>query len=83
MSIKETTDIRNSTTFLVKKIIGQWKHDHPGIGIMIMGDLQETLSVGDSDNVGNFRKPMFKNGILQNTLASHTLIVRENIGEQP
>jgi len=82
-SKKDTLNTRNTTTFLVKKIIGKWKQDHPGIGIMIMGDLQETLSEGDSDNVGDYRKGMFPNGILKNTLSTHTSICRGQAGERP
>ena len=82
-SRKEIQDTRNTTTFLVKKIIKEWERAHPGIGIMIMGDLQETMSEEDSDNVGKYRRKMFPNGILKNTQNTHTSIVRDSSGNRP
>jgi len=79
----EATNTRNTTTYLVNKISKQWKHDHPGIGVIIMGDLQETLTETDLDNVGNYRKRMLPNGILQNSLATHTSIVRDHTKDKP
>ena len=80
---REAENIRNTTTFLVRKISKQWKDEHPGIGIVIMGDLQETLTETDADNIGKCRKPMLPNGILKNSANTHLSIVRAHTNDQP
>ena len=79
---KLINDTRNTTTFLVKKIMKEWKHEFQDIGIVIMGDLQETMTEDDTDNVGKCRKPKLKNGLLKATEQSHTSIVRAMIGDE-
>jgi len=75
---KSKCDIRNTTTFLVKKIMKKWNHEFPGIGIIIMGDLQETISKEDRDNFGSYRQEMLKNGILKTMADTHTSFVRDS-----
>ena len=73
------SNVRNTTTFLVKKIMKQWKHQFPKMGIIIMGDLQETVTKSDKDNLGLYRQDMLRNGILKTTSESHISFVRENV----
>jgi len=80
---REAINTRNTTSFLVNKISKQWKKEHPGIGIVIMGDMQETLTETDADNIGNYRKPMLPNGILKNSSNTHMSIVRAHTTDQP
>jgi len=67
----------SSLTIAVKKMIKNLNHQFPGICIMVMGDMQETISTTDQDNIGKFRKEYTKNGILSYLLDSHVSIVRE------
>jgi len=67
----------STITLSVKKMKKELTHKFPGICIMIMGDLQETISTTDYDNIGLYRKDYNKNGILALLLESHTSIVRE------
>jgi len=76
---KSKRNIRNTTTFLVKKIMKQWKHQFPDMGVIIMGDLQETVTKSDRDNLGPYRQDMLRNGILKTTSESHISLVRENV----
>jgi len=50
---------------------------------MIMGDLQETLTTEDSDNISIYRKELFRNGILKSTQSTHTSIVRDSMKDKP
>jgi len=75
---KMESKLRNTTTFLMNKTIKEWQHKFPNICIMVMGDLQETITTTDRDNIGNYRKPSFKNGILAALRDSHTSIARED-----
>ena len=74
---KTENKLRNTTTFLMNKLIKEWKHKFPNICIIIMGDLQETISTSDRDNTGKYRKPSFQNGILAALQPSHISIARE------
>ena len=65
------------TNNLVQKIISKWKHNYPDMLVMILGDLQETVSTLDRDNLGQFRSNLSEEGVLANLLHSHTSIVRE------
>ena len=43
------------TTTEVKKIMKKWKDIDKDIQIIVLGDFQETLSILDRDNIGNYR----------------------------
>ena len=68
-------------TTAVNKMIKQLYHQFPGICVMVMGDLQETITTTDADNLGNYRKDYNENGILASLLPTHTSIVRERTVE--
>ena len=70
--------IRMETTSTVRRIYNKWKEKYPDINIIILGDLQETWSMSNLDNLGNFRKDLDENGILQEFNTSHYSIVRHN-----
>jgi len=74
--------LRNTTTFLMNKTIKEWKHKFPNMCVLIMGDLQETITISDKDNIGNYRKPQFKNGILKSLQETHISLVREENPEK-
>jgi len=65
-------------TTAVKKMIKTLYHQFPGICVMVMGDLQETITTTDVDNLGKYRKEYNENGILASLLPTHTSIVREH-----
>jgi len=67
----------SSLTISIEKIIKRLHHQFPGICIMVLGDFQETISITDKDNLGNYRKAYKSNGILANLLSTHTSIVRD------
>jgi len=80
LSSVEDSDIHPSmkiTNNLVQKIISKWKYNHPDMVTIILGDLQETVSSLDRDNLGKFRSDLSSDGVLANLLHSHTSIVRE------
>ena len=64
-------------TLTAKKMMKDLEHKFPGICIIVMGDLQETISTTDYGNIGKFRNEYNKNGLLALLLESHTSIVRE------
>ena len=68
---------KSSLTLSVKKMIKDLHHKFPGICVIILGDLQETLSTSDKDNVGSYRKEYNSNGILAELTSTHTSIVRD------
>ena len=70
-------DNLNSTAELIDEIKGNIAHKYPGICTIIMGDLQETLSTNDRDNIGACRYKTPSNGILKMLQSSHQSIVRQ------
>jgi len=68
--------IRTKTTEMVREISDKWEMKYPGIEIIIIGDLQETWSTSNLDNLGNYRKDLDENGIIQEFKDSHYSIVR-------
>ena len=62
----------------IKNIRCKWQEDFPDINIMFLGDLQETCSNSDRDNVGTFRKIKNENGILAYLERTHESIVRKH-----
>jgi len=62
---------------IVAKISDKWKHDFPDICNIIIGDMQETWSITDRDNMGTYRCPKPRNGILSLLEDTHCSIVRE------
>ena len=71
----------SSLTLSVEKLIKELNHKFPGICIIVMGDLQETLTTSDKDNMGEFRKDYNSNGILSSLISTHTSIVRDRNSE--
>ena len=70
--------LRKTTVFLIKKLHKTWMRKFPGMQIMILGDMQETCSTTDRDNIGSTRlvnSPI--NGVVAAFQESHTSIVRE------
>jgi len=74
-------DLRRSLLYSVKKTCRKWKKKFPNIHIMLIGDMQETVSVSNLDNLGQCR---YKNdedhSIIENFKISHTSIVRDRLG---
>jgi len=62
---------------IVSKIMKNWSAKDSDIQIVILGDLQETISVSDRDNIGTYRQNPSPSGILQLLEHSHTSIVRK------
>ena len=68
------------TSDCVEKIKKKWEAEHHDIQILILGDLQETISISDRDNIGKYRQEQSENGILHLTKDSHESIVRKISG---
>jgi len=66
----------NMTAELICEIKGKLLHNYPDICIIVMGDMQETLTTEDSDNMGVCRYKTPPNGILRSLESSHQSIVR-------
>jgi len=60
----------------------QWTRKFPDIHIIMVGDLQETLTTSNKDNIGKFRKDKNCEGILVHMEESHTSIVRDKMKSQ-
>jgi len=67
----------SSLTLAIKKMIKNLNHQFPEICIMVMGDMQETISKSNQDNIGNYRKEYTANGFLAFLLDSYVSIGRE------
>ena len=67
----------SSLTSSVRKMVKELHHNFPGICVIILGDLQETISTSDKDNLGTYRKEYKSNGILANFISTHSSIVRD------
>jgi len=81
----KSTDDNSSlqiTTDIVSKISKKWKKEHSDIQIILLGDLQETISTTNRDNIGLYRQEKVCNGILELTKNSHESIVRKIDGKQ-
>jgi len=77
--LQRKNDLRRTIVFAVRKISRQWKKKFPQITIMIMGDMQETLTTSDFDNLGKCRYAIEEDlSILQSFQDSHTSIVRDH-----
>ena len=70
--------LRKTTVFLIKKLYKSWMRKFPGMQIMILGDMQETCSISDRDNLGTTRLANTEaNGIVAAFRDSHVSIVRD------
>jgi len=57
--------------------MNKWKAMNKDIQIVILGDLQETVSITNRDNLGEYRQPNSPLGILQLVESSHVSIARK------
>ena len=70
--------LRQTTVTLIKRQVRKWRKVFPMIQIMIVGDMQETESIGDMDNIGTSRySNTCENGILRAFQETHTSVVRD------
>ena len=65
------------TSSIINKIISRWKIDHPDMLTLILGDLQETVTSSDRDNLGKFRQEPTDEGVISSLSDSHFSIVRD------
>jgi len=73
-------DLRKTLIYAVRKIQRQWKTKFPNITIIILGDMQETLSISDFDNIGKCRYTNSDSYSIINELhPSYTSVVRDRI----
>ena len=71
-------ELRKTCVYSIKMILKQWKIKFPTMHVMVLGDMQETWSESDSDNVGPFRASFTKEtGIVAALKNTHTSIVRD------
>jgi len=71
-------ELRRTTVILIQRQMKKWKKKFPTIQIMILGDMQETESMSDLDNLGTTRfNNTRENGILRALQDSHTSVVRD------
>ena len=61
----------------VENTLDRWRKLPITVSSVIMGDFQETESVTDDDNLGNFRCEKPRDGILNMLNQSHSSVVRE------
>ena len=73
----------NSTAELICKIKGEFLHNYPGMCLIIMGDMQETVTIEDRDNMGTCRYNTPSNGIIRSLEPSHHSIVRDLNTQSP
>jgi len=69
------------TAELVEKIKIKWENEQKDIQIVILGDLQETITMSDRDNLGKYRQETSPYGLLHLTRDSHESIVRKISGK--
>jgi len=62
----------------IKITRASWDSKFSNIQIMFLGDFQETISIGNKDNIGKFRKSKDPHGILSYVEETHTSLVRDN-----
>jgi len=73
-------DLRKSLLYAVKKIHKKWRSKFPKIQVMIVGDMQETFSTSNFDNLGGCRySNNADHSIIENFQDTHTSVVRDNI----
>jgi len=77
-TVKNEDEQLNSTAELISKVKERLSHKYPDICIIVMGDIQETMSTEDTDNRGNSRYKTPNNAILRLLENSHHSIVRES-----
>jgi len=71
-------ELRHTTVLLIRRQIRKWKKKFPSMQVMILGDMQETESITDLDNLGSSRfSNTCDNGILRALEDTHTSIVRD------
>ena len=76
--------LRCTTVTLVKKQHRKWLKQFPKIKIMIMGDMQETISVTDMDNMGKSRfSNDSNNGIVQAFRKTHISLAKNRNAHVP
>jgi len=83
-NLRDREKLRRETVTLIKKQYKAWMNAFPGIQIMIMGDLQETISKTDQDNLGQSRFVNNKdNGIFQAFKGTHVSLARDRNSDKP
>jgi len=80
----EREKLRQSTVTQVKIQHKKWIRQYPNIKIMIMGDMQETVSISNHDNMGKSRyKNTVTNGIVKAFQKTHLSLARERNSSKP
>jgi len=59
------------------RIKERWERKYADIDIIILGDFQETCTISNRDNVGEFRKPKLEEGILMQLEDNYESYVRK------
>jgi len=67
------------TSSITRKIMNSWKTKDKDIQIIILGDLQETVSITNRDNLGDYRQLQSPSGILTLVENSHYEEVKKDI----
>ena len=60
----DTQGINKQISCKINHIKEKWENHHTNIDIVILGDFQETCTISDRDNIGQFRKQKLEEGIL-------------------
>ena len=82
--LTEREKLRQTTVTLVKRQHSKWLRQYPNIKIMIMGDMQETVSTTNKDNMGKSRfTNNTSNGIVRAFQKTHVSVARERSGSIP
>jgi len=73
---------REALTIAVQELTKKWKASYTNIQIIILGDFNETSSIGTDNNIGNARIRSPPHGLLKTFQSSHTSIIRNRILQQ-
>jgi len=73
--------LRQTTVAMIRKQYKAWMNEFPGIQIMLLGDMQETVSTLDTDNLGKTRfENNTKNGVVRAFINTHSSLARDRMG---
>jgi len=76
-----TSGVNSDILTYIDDTMTKWQTQHPDMNIIVLGDLQETCSTLDKDNLGKFRKEKCPNGILSSLEDTHSSFIRSSLEE--
>jgi len=80
-STTAASGINSDIITYIDDTMDKWQIQFPDINIIVLGDLQETCSTLNRDNLGNFRKEKCPDGILSFLEDTHCSFIRSSLEE--